>query len=366
MKRRNIVRGGEGGAQGGNNRNHNKKKKTQPPAPPVIGTVATRTRHHKKAKAAKWQHPVSILINILSYADPELVRDMCGVSTQFRDLIYNHPGMEQNRVVPLLSIRPSERKRNDRGRLDRLLQQLYVHRDELQRHREVQIIAGHQFLFTHAYRNWRGEIVYKNWQKEIKTVVAKNFHLEGVVSLDMSSPIATQAPTIVENSYYLKAVLAIILPNLRKINLSNAKMNGQLTLDCFLEKCSYLETITWNNIAYQSKVSLSGYQLRNGKTLKEIYMDNSVFYGYHPAMDLENDEYSHFFLFHHCSSSVLERVSIKNAKYEGNNTTKILPQNTLIKFVRKSPPSLRWFRSDSSSENMTKLRSERPEIELVN
>ena len=113
MKRRNTVRGGEGGKQGGgNNRNHNHNKKTkkQHPTPPVIGTVATRTRHHKKEKAAKWQHPVSILINIVSYADPELVRDMCGVSTQFRDLIYNHPGMEQNRVVPLLSIRPSEQE----------------------------------------------------------------------------------------------------------------------------------------------------------------------------------------------------------------------------------------------------------------
>ena len=360
MKRRNTVRGGEGGKQGGgNNRNHNHNKKTkkQHPTPPVIGTVATRTRHHKKEKAAKWQHPVSILINIVSYADPELVRDLCGVSKQFRDIIYHNPGME-NKIVPLIWIRPSEEEQNDKGRLHRLLQQLYVQRDRLQRHREVKIIAGHKFLFTNGHRNWR---------EEIKKVVATQLHFEGVVSLDMSSPITTS--TIDYLPRYLTIALAIILPNLRKINLSNATMNGPFTLDCFLKNCFYLETITWNNIEYQSEVSLSGYQLRNGKTLKEIYMDNSVFFtGYSDKLsDLENDQYSDCFLFHHCSSTVLERVSIKNAKHrEYIYTATILPQNALIKFVRKSPPSLRWFRSDLSSENMTMLRSERPEIELVN
>ena len=364
MKRRNTVRGGKGGEQGGgNNRNHNKKKKKQPPVPPVIGTVGTRTRHHKKAKAAKWQHPVSILINIFGYADPELVRELCGVSKQFRDIIYHNPGMEENRVVPLLSIRPSENEPNDGGRLHRLVQQLYIQRDKLQRHREVQIIAGHKFEFTNGHRNWK---------EEIENVVAKQLYFNGVLSLDISSPITTPTPTPTIDFWpsYLTILLAIILPNLRKINLSNAKMDGNFTLDCFLKQCSYLETITWNNIEYQSAVTLSGYQLRNGKTLKEICMDNSVFYGYHSHhgmfLDLENDEYSDRILFHRCSSTVLERVSIKNARYGRNNTTKILPQNMLIKFVRKSPPSLRWFRSDLSPENMTMLRSERPEIELVN
>ena len=213
-------------------------------------------------------------------------------------------------------------------------------------------------MFTNAYSNWREEIE--------KTVVAKKLHFEGVISLDMSSPIAT--PTIDYWPRYLTIVLAIILPNLRKINLSNATINGPFTLDCFLKKCSYLETITWNNIEYQSEVKLSGYQLIDGKNLKEICMDNSVFSGYFDKLsDLGNNEYSDCFLFHHCSSTVLERVSIKNAKHgEYNYTATILPQNALIKFVRKSPPTLRWFRSDLSSENRTMLRSERPEIELVN
>ena len=129
-----------------------------------------------------------------------------------------------------------------------------------------------------------------------------------------------------------------------------------------------METITWNNIVHQSKISLDGFQLKDGKNLKEICMDDAVFCDYSDKLsDLENEQNSDRFLFHHCSSTVLERVSIQNARYgKEDNTTNLLPQNTLIKFVRKAPPSLRWFRSDLSSENMTMLRSERPEIELVN
>jgi hypothetical protein len=38
----------------------------------------------------------------------------------------------------------------------------------------------------------------------------------------------------------------------------------------------------------------------------------------------------------------------------------------LIKFVRNAPPTLRWFRSDFTPDNMKILRMERPEIELLN
>ena len=42
-----------------------------------------------------------------------------------------------------------------------------------------------------------------------------------------------------------------------------------------------------------------------------------------------------------------------------------IPQDILIKFVRNSP-SLQWLRSNLTQENMTMLRTERPEIEFVN
>ena len=84
--------------------------------------------------------------------------------------------------------------------------------------------------------------------------------------------------------------------------------------------------------------------------------------------DLKNSP--DLFLFHKCGSTVLERVSIRNAKWCDYGRTEdrypiTIPQSALIKFVRKAPKSLRWFRSNLTTKNMTMLRSERSKIELV-
>ena len=77
------------------------------------------------------------------------------------------------------------------------------------------------------------------------------------------------------------------------------------------------------------------------------------------------------------NNNVLERVSIKNAVFvkweEYMHTGSLVPsrfamknyQNMLIKFVRKAPSSLQWFRSDLTQGNIDMLQSERPGIELV-
>ena len=90
----------------------------------------------------------------------------------------------------------------------------------------------------------------------------------------------------------------------------------------------------------------------------------------HYYLDLENDDaHSNNFLFYQCCTK-LERVSIQNAKWFYDNgicdVTTVIPQSALIKFVRKAPTSLLWFRRDLSEENMMMLWSEQPGIELVN
>ena len=90
----------------------------------------------------------------------------------------------------------------------------------------------------------------------------------------------------------------------------------------------------------------------------------------HYYLDLENnDAHSNNFLFYQCRTK-LERVSIQNAKWFYENricdVTTVIPQNALIKFVRKAPASLLWFRSDLTKENRMMLRSEQSGIELVN
>ena len=111
-----------------------------------------------------------------------------------------------------------------------------------------------------------------------------------------------------------------------------------------------------------------------GKNLKELYMDDSVFKDTQSSVDRmsdlddNNDSSKNVILFYKCNSNVLERVSIKNAHcFNGNNNrTTPLSQKALIKFVRNAPPSLRWFQSSLTDENINILRPERPEIELIN
>ena len=90
---------------------------------------------------------------------------------------------------------------------------------------------------------------------------------------------------------------------------------------------------------------------------------------------------SKMFLFHKFGTmidskfeSVLERVSLRSSKFlvmtlNGSEwmvkTIVAIPQNALIKYIRNAPTTLRWFRSDLTTENIQMLHHERPEIEFV-
>ena len=134
--------------------------------------------------------------------------------------------------------------------------------------------------------------------------------------------------------------------------------------------CPDLEKVTWNNIRDDQFVKLNGWSMRTAKKLKVIMMDDSQFdrTDYHAEDEWEEEEmllldldnHRNKFLFYHCSTA-LERVSIRNANWEDVG----IPQNALIKFVR-NVPTLRWFRSNLTEENMNMLRLERPDIEFLN
>ena len=358
MKRR-ARGGGTGGGGGGiqQNKNKNKTKKPPPPPPPVIGTVATRTRHQQKTKASSWNKPIPILINIFTYADPETLRILSLVSTQFYDIICNSPAMINHCVVPLLQISPSK-DQEDPGRTNRLIHQLHRHRAKLQHYREIKVIDGHKFV-------WKKCSPHLNRIEIKRMLIAHRFEvgLIGVVSLDLSS--STPAPPNRSIDISLLYLMAHILPNLRQINLSN--FNTRLSsLRELIQNCSRLEKITWKKIPSSSGMDINGYDLEKATNLKEIYMDDAEFFPcpfmFHQS-SLESHKYPRIFLFHQCGSNKLERVSIRNATY-GNAV--YFPQEALIKFVRKAPPSLRWFRSNLTAENITMLRLERPAIECVN
>merc|ERR1712238_81275 len=76
----------------------------------------------------------------------------------------------------------------------------------------------------------------------------------------------------------------------------------------------------------------------------------------------EEDDLNNICIFHHCREN-LQRVSIRNARcsiiYPQPTIVKCVTQKALIKFVRNAP-SLKWFRSDLSKENVDMLQTDRP------
>ncbi|OEU06799.1 hypothetical protein FRACYDRAFT_252979 [Fragilariopsis cylindrus CCMP1102] len=203
---------------------------------------------------------------------------------------------------------------------------------------------------------------------EMETIT-KDVRLEGIVSLDLSLPYPSSGRYV---SDHLSSVLSRVLPKLLEVDLSN---DANTTLRDYCLNCHLLEKITCHDTTKDFKFGLGGWQMRRSDHLKEIYMDNLFFY-YAPKQmipnfsDLNNPTLNAYFIFHYCCCKMLERVSIRNAKlWEGGDDLdeehSIIPQNALIKFVR-NVPSLRWFRSDLTQENMNMLRLERPDIELLN
>ena len=183
------------------------------------------------------------------------------------------------------------------------------------------------------------------------------FQMDSILSLDMS----LSMPMIVRQKHQqcmdilrtpLVLFLSEILPNLLEINLSNISTNYTETFLSFSRHCPHLKKVTWNNIINNVFFGLHGRLLKKAKNLKEIIMDDANFY--------DNEYHRATFLFCHCSKA-LERVSIRNMKWD----SEVVSQDALIKFVR-NVPTLRWFRSDLTIENMNMLNLERPEIVLLN
>jgi hypothetical protein len=106
--------------------------------------------------------------------------------------------------------------------------------------------------------------------------------------------------------------------------------------------------------------------------LKEIYMDDSVFtydLGGSQAMHALSERWVSYSIFCHCNANLV-RVSFKNAKcrkrdiFGSPEFPQAYPQIGLLNFVRNTP-SLRWFGSDLSPENVAILQAERPEVTFV-
>ena len=157
VKRKRCITGGN------SNSNSNKQKfpRSHPPSPlsPSPSMLLTQPR--------------PCLVKCLSYLDSDSIREVCLLSKEFHTVIHNDPGMA-NTWMKLLEIRPSssEDKTNDEGRIDRLVDQLYHHRHELQMIQELRIIDPHKFKFS-------------DWTKVTNRMHC--FQLGGIISVHMIS-----------------------------------------------------------------------------------------------------------------------------------------------------------------------------------
>ena len=359
-----------------NSRNEKKRSGSPPPLPlatiratgltaaDTIAVVGTKRRillTGGRPTTQTWEiiTPLPILILVFQYLDQDGLMTASTVSKQWHQIIDSNPGMAQHRIIPVLKISASKNK-SDRGRMERLMAWLGANRNKLQRYRVLQLLDVNKFdrsLFNRSLQ-WF-------YRRNLR------FQLNGIVSFDLSSP-----SKLSRVNCDVLELLSYMLPNLRAINLSNIGGVGfHSVLDLFIASAPQLERITWNNIDTDCNIDINGCDMIKATNLREIMMDGSVFSCYDDDMDgndivklsdLEN--HPSIYLFCRWTSQVVERISIRRAKLHNydQQICKTVPQNALIKYIRNAPPSLRWFRSDLSQNNIDMLRLERPGIEFLN
>lgn len=224
--------------------------------------------------------------------------------------------------------------------------------------------------------------------------LTQNIRMTGIVSLDMSLPLSSAYCFST-----LRRAISFMVPNLQQLDLSRSDAMGSEILETFVVRCPRLEIIRWNdNDDDLFGIDAMGYDLDSLNNLKELYFDNCYFgIDRHSLIDengdyidddgnadgdgdddddggvyefeaiSDSDNYPNLFLFHKVCNNPLERISLRNARYTHFDLDEgTVPQQILMKFVRKAPSTLVWFRSDLTATNIRILQSERPGIEFLN
>jgi hypothetical protein len=333
-----------------NNINNNRKR----PPQPIIGddVIAGRTRRQKRANAAKWDLQTPIIIEIVNWLDQESLMNLTLVSKQLHDIIANEPGIE-NKIIPVFEVSGSSTQR-----FFQILRNNFFNEE----------IKNKLQYYPRMRLNDAKDLYYDIPVHEIKQMT-RDVRMDWITSLAIISPessrTATRFPLL---PYYLSDVL----PKLRELDLPKTGYIHPSILRQFSNNCPLLEKVTVDN-REGIRISLSGNEMSFCNNLKEIHMDH-ISFQYNDIRhknkfaDLKNHQ--EIFLFHKCCKA-FERVSIRNMNYRyrfdvDEDQKFIFTQNALIKFVRNAHPSLHWFRSDLTLDNMTMLRIERPGIELLN
>ncbi|OEU14482.1 hypothetical protein FRACYDRAFT_241027 [Fragilariopsis cylindrus CCMP1102] len=349
-----------------NNNTSSKKKnrKRSAPAPIIDNVIATRTRRKTKKIASTWDLETPIIIEIVSWLDQDSLMNLSLVSKQLKNIICGKEPGNKNKIIPVFEVAGTSP--------EILYQNLRHHFKNKKTKKKLQDYTIMRFKDYNKCNGDAGRSTdYSDYElvqiiNNILTRIMNNICLNGITLLDFSS----LSPDTKRNRdrLVLPNTLSRILPKLREVNFSNTCIDGWI-LSNFSRFCPLLEKVTSNDakyIAVDGEDMFGEFGARHSNVLKEMYIDNTVFLPisyYREKFDDLND-HPEIFIFHKCCKAI-ERVSIRNAR-ENEYTDSTISQNKLIKFVRNAPPTLRWFRSDLTLDNMTMLRLERPGIELLN
>jgi len=203
------------------------------------------------------------------------------------------------------------------------------------------------------------------------------FHhfLKGIETLTISSdlPLLTQHWSDPLNDPSLFYHLPDIMPNIQQLTFTGAHTDLSYLNLC--KNWPLLTKVTFNNLGTcnSDKVSFCGWRRCSvfSENLQELSMDDAHFYFYEEPTGRFFCEY---FWNGNRNRLRLERLSLRNVTYFRTNiyhrsekptTVLPIPQQELMRVVRNAPPSLKWFRSDLTLDNITMLKKERPGIEFV-
>ena len=366
------------------------------PAAPARSSTSSRgtlrTQNGGGSPSNTWHlTPVALFIRTLGYMDNTTLMIMCLVCKQIRDIIWTGHGME-TKLVRIFELHLSENNNFDDA--DRLSIRRYISNmnQHFQNVTKTRILQGLQHWKLQDMKEFNDRFYEDDIDDDELERVTQNIRMTGIVSLDMSSPL----PSVHRYHCILYRAISFMVPNLQQLDLSHTEIRSDI-LEDFAVRCPRLEIIRWNdnNDDFYS-FGAKGYELDSLNTLRELYFDNCYF-GFDSRLidenedyvfaDIENNgdddgdngvteieamsdsnNYPNIFLFQNVNNNPLERVSLRNARYKDFNTEieHTVPQQILMKFVRKAPATLVWFRSDLSATNIHILQSERPGIQFLN
>jgi hypothetical protein len=297
--------------------------------------------------------PAECSVRILQFLYKGDLANVAQVSRRFHENSL-HPSLRQDRTATITCVRRLDANTGTFSASPFALLQKLVDKallgDKYWRFTKVKII-GHNLLEKVSI-------------PEVSDMLPGLLMLSHVRVLDLSFP-SNALKKDTKLKVCIPAVLTFVMPCLKEIDLSNACVT-ESALRYFADECPVLEKVTWNN--HHANTHMSGRALNACPRLKEITMDDSIF-TYHfgeSAVIHAPDDGRHYCIFAHCNTNLV-RVSIKNAKcrepevFSSPGPAETFPQIGLVKFVRNTP-SLRWFGSDLSPENVAILQAERPEV----